>query len=81
MKNKLKTHCPLGHLYSGDNLYIHKGYSRRCKECQRQHMEKFYERKRNQNLKRVGNLGYETKNNNKFENKVNFGGFPKLEDK
>lgn len=30
-----KTHCPRGHAYSGENLYIHPDGSRRCKECNR----------------------------------------------
>jgi len=31
---KAKTHCPQGHPYAGDNLYIHKN-RRSCKICQR----------------------------------------------
>lgn len=27
-----KTHCPRGHEYAGDNVYIHNG-SRKCKAC------------------------------------------------
>lgn len=30
-----KTHCPQGHPYSGDNLYIAKSGDRMCKTCQR----------------------------------------------
>lgn len=32
--NGLKTHCPLGHAYAGDNLYVHGG-RRHCKTCVR----------------------------------------------
>lgn len=32
-KNSLKTHCPQGHPYSGDNLVIRKSGRRRCKQC------------------------------------------------
>lgn len=31
-----KTHCPRGHPYSGDNLYISPNRQRRCRTCQRQ---------------------------------------------
>lgn len=30
---KLKTHCPQGHSYSGDNLYLDKKGYRRCRQC------------------------------------------------
>jgi hypothetical protein len=32
----LKTHCPQGHPYSGENLYIYRGTQRRCKTCMRE---------------------------------------------
>lgn len=32
--NARKTHCPQGHPYAGDNLYI-EGHSRRCRKCSR----------------------------------------------
>lgn len=32
----LITHCPRGHPYSGDNLYITATGSRDCRECSRQ---------------------------------------------
>ena len=31
-----KTHCPKGHLYSGENLYIAPAGDRRCYICQRE---------------------------------------------
>jgi HNH endonuclease len=31
--NGKKTHCPSGHEYSGDNLYIHPRGSRCCRAC------------------------------------------------
>lgn len=42
-----KTHCPLGHPYSGDNLYQCKDY-RACKECWRINARKRYHRKKQQ---------------------------------
>ncbi len=38
-KNALKTKCPKGHPYSGDNLYFD-GRSRKCRKCQRKHFKK-----------------------------------------
>lgn len=32
--NAAKTHCPHGHPYSGDNLYVYNG-RRECRECRR----------------------------------------------
>lgn len=32
-RNAAKTHCPAGHLYSGDNLVISRDGSRECKAC------------------------------------------------
>lgn len=34
--NRAKTHCPRGHEYTGDNLYITTSGSRNCKECSRE---------------------------------------------
>jgi hypothetical protein len=31
--NNAKTHCPSGHPYSGDNLYIEPTGGRKCREC------------------------------------------------
>ncbi len=31
-----RTHCPEGHLFAGDNLFIESDGSRRCRECKRQ---------------------------------------------
>lgn len=40
--NSLKTHCPKGHEYTGDNLYVRPGRCRECNTCRRdiarQHM-------------------------------------------
>lgn len=33
--NALKTHCPQGHAYDGDNLVIRVNGFRRCRECER----------------------------------------------
>lgn len=34
--NRAKTHCPRGHPYSGDNLYLSPKGARFCRECRRQ---------------------------------------------
>lgn len=31
--NKLKTHCPRGHEYAGENLYVDRNNKRSCKSC------------------------------------------------
>ncbi len=33
---KLNTHCPKGHLYSGENLYVSPKGFRACRECRRE---------------------------------------------
>lgn len=37
--NKAKTHCPQGHLYGGNNLYVNEN-GRRCKRCHRERMRR-----------------------------------------
>jgi len=32
-KNKIKTHCPYGHPYSGNNLKVNPNGSRKCQAC------------------------------------------------
>ena len=34
--NKVKTHCPYGHPYSGENLYIAPNGGRQCRTCRRE---------------------------------------------
>ena len=36
-----KTHCPHGHPYSGDNLYITPLGHRSCKKCNRDHQRRY----------------------------------------
>ena len=36
------THCPKGHEYSGDNLFINKKGSRVCRECSRRAKRNWY---------------------------------------
>ncbi len=43
--NRAKTHCPKGHPYTGDNLYINPRGSRNCRTCRREIAR--FERKRN----------------------------------
>lgn len=49
-KNKRKTHCPAGHVYSVENTRIQNrrdgSVSRCCKTCQRKHWNNHYARKR-----------------------------------
>lgn len=35
-KNSVKTHCPAGHPYAGDNLLVDKHGNRRCAKCRRE---------------------------------------------
>lgn len=37
--NRLKTHCPAGHPYAGENLYVDPQGYRRCRACKRQARE------------------------------------------
>lgn len=46
-----KTHCPHGHPYSGDNLYIDKDGARRCRACQKSDRVKEYHREWRQHRK------------------------------
>ena len=40
-----KTHCPKGHPYAGDNLYIRPaGGSQECRRCKRENMRRFMRR-------------------------------------
>lgn len=45
LAEQLRTHCPQGHPYSGDNLYLPKRGGRQCRACRREHER---ERKRKQ---------------------------------
>jgi hypothetical protein len=40
-----KTHCPSGHEYAGDNLYLKSG-QRNCKQCTRKHDADYRSRKK-----------------------------------
>lgn len=46
--NKLKTHCPKGHEYSGKNLYIKPNGHRYCKECRKLGMRNYKKEKQNE---------------------------------
>ena len=43
--NSLKTHCPQGHPYKGDNLRVYNG-SRHCQECRRMASSRYNAKKR-----------------------------------
>ena len=36
----MKTHCPQGHPYSGENLYVYSNGHRRCKKCRTDGMKR-----------------------------------------
>jgi hypothetical protein len=42
---RTKTHCPKGHSYSGDNVYVYRG-SRYCRECQREFGREYMRKRR-----------------------------------
>ena len=41
-----KTHCPQGHPYSGDNLYVGKNKGRVCRACRNLHNREYRARRR-----------------------------------
>lgn len=43
--HEVKTHCPHGHAYAGENLYIRPNGKRTCRTCRRDVMRRFYARK------------------------------------
>lgn len=46
-RQKVKTHCPLGHPYEGDNLYLlPQGKGRACRTCARIRGQAFRDRRR-----------------------------------
>lgn len=47
--NATKTHCPQGHPYSGDNLYLSPRGNRQCRECVRRSQMRYKKRKENRN--------------------------------
>lgn len=45
-KDSLKTHCPRGHAYTGDNLYIDYRNKRYCKLCRKNHQHRLTQQKK-----------------------------------
>jgi len=41
-----KTHCPAGHPYAGDNLYVPPSGEYRCRECSRTKWRELYHRRK-----------------------------------
>lgn len=39
-RNIRKTHCPQGHSYSGENLYVRPNGHRQCQTCRREQRKK-----------------------------------------
>ena len=51
-RNARKTHCPKGHPFNGNNLFILKnGKGRWCRQCQRDASRKYYWQTKNRNSK------------------------------
>lgn len=48
--NGKQTHCPAGHEYAGENLYVTPKSGRQCRECKRQALRRFREK----NIQKVG---------------------------
>jgi hypothetical protein len=48
-KNAVKTHCPQGHEYAGENLYLYRRY-KRCRACHRAESLKNYYNKKDKNV-------------------------------
>jgi hypothetical protein len=48
--NLAKTHCPKGHPYSGENLYLKKDGHRECNKCARLRSRASYHRKKARNF-------------------------------
>jgi hypothetical protein len=44
--NEDKTHCPQGHSYAGDNLYINPRGQRFCRICKRRQIRKWWKENR-----------------------------------
>ena len=44
--HKYKTHCPKGHPYSGENLYVNPKGQRVCRECVRGSVRRYQQRNR-----------------------------------
>ena len=47
-RERAKMHCPAGHPYAGENLYVRPDGRRKCRACQRDHDRAYYARKRAQ---------------------------------
>jgi hypothetical protein len=41
--NAVKTHCPRGHAYSGENLILRSNGRRACRECAQEHSRRYRE--------------------------------------
>ena len=61
-----KTHCPHGHPYSGDNLYVRKDGSRDCRECGRIKSAAYKARQRIENPPEPRKLKQFCKNGHEF---------------
>lgn len=46
--NRAKTHCPRNHPYDAENTYINRKGSRTCRECTREAVRKYRQRKRDE---------------------------------
>lgn len=44
---RLRTHCPKGHPYTDDNLYVYPKGNRACRQCRREAGVRFRQRRKN----------------------------------
>ena len=44
--NAAKSHCPKGHPYSGENLYVYENGARDCKACRRDRQRAYRKKKK-----------------------------------
>lgn len=49
-----KTHCPHGHPYAGDNLYLKPNGRRECRQCVKNSGERYRARKKSETLLKQG---------------------------
>lgn len=53
---RAKTHCPKGHPYNGENLYVSPRGTRHCKTCRRDGMRHAAAKKKSQLLPLIGDV-------------------------
>lgn len=56
-KNARKTHCPKGHPYAGDNLFVNSLGRRQCRTCMRAHGKATRQRRKQRQQFGLGEVG------------------------